>query len=106
MRYRVKIRKVAAGTLDSARISNPPPLPPHAAGEHDPPGRDGRAGGEGGPPGVHRPAEEDAHAGRGQEGHAHQDPQPPLRHHEPPAALPPQLPVRRLAAHVGITHTK
>lgn len=64
-----------------------------SAGEHDEPGGDGHLGREGGPAGVHRPAEEDADAGRRQAHHAHEDAEPPLRYHDAPAALPSQLTV-------------
>lgn len=67
----------------------------HSAGEHDKPGGDRHPGREGRQAGVHRPAEEDADAGRGQADHAHEDSEPPLCHHDTPAALPSQLTVRR-----------
>lgn len=64
-----------------------------SAGEHDQPGGDGHPGREGRQAGVHRPVEEDADAGRRQADHAHEDSEPPLCHHDAPAALPPQLTV-------------
>lgn len=64
-----------------------------SAGEHDQPGGDGHPGWEGRQAGVHRPVEEDADAGRRQADHAHEDSEPPLCHHDAPAALPPQLTV-------------
>lgn len=64
------------------------------AGEHDEPGGHRHPGWEGRQTGVHRPTEEDADAGRRQEDHAHEDPEPPFCYHDTPAALPSQLPVR------------
>lgn len=69
--------------------------PPVPAGEHDKPGRHRHPGREGGQARVHRPAEEDADAGRGQTHHADEDAESPVCHHDTPAALPSQLTVRK-----------